>query len=51
MERDSGTVRKRSIWVKRSLSVMMSETVLLAECDVVGQVSETKQMVEFYEVS
>lgn len=50
MKRDSETVRKRSIWVNRSLSVM-SETVLLAECEVCSQVSETKQMVEFYEVS
>jgi len=51
MERDSETVRKGSIWVKRSLSVMMSETVLLAECEVGGQASEKKQMVEVYEVS
>jgi len=50
MERDSETVRKRSIWLNRNLPVMVSETVPVAECEVGRQVSETKQTVEFYEV-
>jgi len=29
---------------------MVSETVLVAECEVGGEVEETKQTVEFYEV-